>query len=111
MAVSKLPVRSCLIDGEAVVYDENGLAVFELIRRDGLRAPTAGHPHARVRVCQARDEALLGSSMTSFFDLVGLQVLKITPPPFGVPPLDRSEPAAERIEQYDHRQPHCIDSG
>ena len=34
MAVSKLPVRSCLIDGEAVVYDENGLAVFELIRRD-----------------------------------------------------------------------------
>jgi bifunctional non-homologous end joining protein LigD len=34
MAVSKLPVRSCLIDGEAVVCDENGLAVFELIRRD-----------------------------------------------------------------------------
>jgi bifunctional non-homologous end joining protein LigD len=34
MAVSKLPVRSCLIDGEAVVHDENGLAVFELIRRD-----------------------------------------------------------------------------
>jgi bifunctional non-homologous end joining protein LigD len=35
MAVSKLPVRSCLIDGEAIVCDENGLAVFELIRRDG----------------------------------------------------------------------------
>jgi len=33
MAVAKLPVRSCLIDGEAVVCDENGLAVFELIRR------------------------------------------------------------------------------
>ena len=33
MAVSKLQVRSCLIDGEAVVCDENGLAVFELIRR------------------------------------------------------------------------------
>jgi bifunctional non-homologous end joining protein LigD len=33
MAVSKLPVRSCLIDGEAIVCDENGLAVFELIRR------------------------------------------------------------------------------
>jgi len=32
MAVGKLPVRSCLIDGEAVVCDENGLAVFELIR-------------------------------------------------------------------------------
>ena len=29
MAVGKLPVRSCLIDGEAVVCDENGLAVFE----------------------------------------------------------------------------------
>jgi ATP-dependent DNA ligase len=33
MAVSKLPVRSCLIDGEAIVCDENGLAVFDLIRR------------------------------------------------------------------------------
>ncbi len=33
MAVDKLPVRSCLIDGEAIVCDENGLAVFELIRR------------------------------------------------------------------------------
>jgi bifunctional non-homologous end joining protein LigD len=32
MAVKSLPVRSCLIDGEAVVCDENGLAVFELIR-------------------------------------------------------------------------------
>jgi ATP-dependent DNA ligase len=27
-----LPVRSCLIDGEAIVCDENGLVVFELIR-------------------------------------------------------------------------------
>ena len=35
MAVSKLPVRSCLIDGEAIVCDENGLAVFDLIRRHG----------------------------------------------------------------------------
>jgi len=33
MAVGKLPVRSCLIDGEAIVCDENGLAVFDLIRR------------------------------------------------------------------------------
>jgi hypothetical protein len=31
MAVGKLPVRSCLIDGEATVCDENGLAVFDLI--------------------------------------------------------------------------------
>jgi bifunctional non-homologous end joining protein LigD len=34
-AVGKLPVRSCLIDGEAIVCDENGLAVFDLIRRQG----------------------------------------------------------------------------
>ena len=35
MAIARLPVRSCLIDGEAIVCDENGLAVFELIRRHG----------------------------------------------------------------------------
>jgi ATP-dependent DNA ligase len=28
-AVDRLKVRSCLIDGEAVACDENGLAVFE----------------------------------------------------------------------------------
>ena len=38
MAVSKLPVRSCLIDGEAIVCDRNGLAVFELIRGYGSKA-------------------------------------------------------------------------
>jgi ATP-dependent DNA ligase len=32
MAVKSLPVRSCLIDGEACVCDESGLAVFDLIR-------------------------------------------------------------------------------
>jgi hypothetical protein len=31
-AVTALPVRSCLIDGEAIVSDDSGLAVFELIR-------------------------------------------------------------------------------
>jgi bifunctional non-homologous end joining protein LigD len=36
-AVGKLPVRSCLIDGEAVVCDENGLAVFDLIRGYGSK--------------------------------------------------------------------------
>jgi bifunctional non-homologous end joining protein LigD len=35
MAVGKLPVQLCLIDGEAIVCDENGLAVFDLIRRHG----------------------------------------------------------------------------
>src|SRR5438067_9012183 len=38
MAVGKLPVRSCLIDGEAIVCDANGLAVFDLIRRHGALA-------------------------------------------------------------------------
>jgi len=38
VAVSKLPVRSCLIDGEAIVCDENGLADFELIRGHGTAA-------------------------------------------------------------------------
>jgi bifunctional non-homologous end joining protein LigD len=38
IAVGKLPVRSCLIDGEAIVCDKNGLAVFELIRRHGALA-------------------------------------------------------------------------
>jgi bifunctional non-homologous end joining protein LigD len=34
-AVAELPVKSCLIDGEAIVCEENGLAVFDLIRRHG----------------------------------------------------------------------------
>ena len=38
MAVGKLPVRSCLIDGEAIVCDKNGLAVFDLIRGHGSKA-------------------------------------------------------------------------
>jgi hypothetical protein len=39
-AVNALKVRSCLIDGEAVACDENGLAVFEL-----LREKPAGRQH------------------------------------------------------------------
>jgi bifunctional non-homologous end joining protein LigD len=31
-AIANLPVRSCLIDGEAIVVDESGLSVFELLR-------------------------------------------------------------------------------
>jgi bifunctional non-homologous end joining protein LigD len=39
-AMAALPVGSCLIDGEAIVCDENGLSVFDLIRnyRHGNRA-------------------------------------------------------------------------
>jgi bifunctional non-homologous end joining protein LigD len=36
-AIRALPGRSFLIDGEAICTDENGLAVFELIRRAGHR--------------------------------------------------------------------------
>ena len=38
-AVNRLKVRSCLIDGEAVACDANGLAVFEPLRRK----PTGRH--------------------------------------------------------------------
>jgi bifunctional non-homologous end joining protein LigD len=38
MAVGRLPVRSCLIDGEAIVCNERGLAVFNLIRGYGSKA-------------------------------------------------------------------------
>src|SRR5262245_11569764 len=38
-AVNRLKVRSCLIDGEAVACDKNGLAVFERLRRK----PTGKH--------------------------------------------------------------------
>jgi bifunctional non-homologous end joining protein LigD len=38
IALKSLPVRSCIIDGEAIVCDENGLAVFDLIRGHGSKA-------------------------------------------------------------------------
>ena len=34
-AVLALPVKSCVVDAEAIVCDENGLAVFDLIRGHG----------------------------------------------------------------------------
>jgi ATP-dependent DNA ligase len=39
-AVAALPVRSCLIDGEAMISNATGLAVFSLVRsyRNGPRA-------------------------------------------------------------------------
>ena len=42
-AVAALPGRSCFIDGEAIVCDDKGLAVFELIRRARNHA-SAGEP-------------------------------------------------------------------
>src|SRR5262249_17109074 len=40
-AVAKLPVRSCFIDGEAIIVDANGLSTFELLR-------SFRHDHAAV---------------------------------------------------------------
>jgi bifunctional non-homologous end joining protein LigD len=37
-AIEALPVRSCVIDGEAIVCDDNGLAVFDLIRGHATNA-------------------------------------------------------------------------
>jgi bifunctional non-homologous end joining protein LigD len=34
-AVAALPARTCLIDGEAIVCDENGLCAFDLLELDG----------------------------------------------------------------------------
>jgi hypothetical protein len=62
MAVGKLPVRSCLIDGEAIVCDEKGLAVFEL---------TAATAHWPVR-CIARSTC---SSLTIALGVVVLLFL------------------------------------
>ena len=39
-AVKTLPVWSCLVDGEAVACDQNGLAVFDLIRGHASKAST-----------------------------------------------------------------------
>ena len=37
MAVKSLSVRSCLIDGEAIVCDKSGLPIFDLIRAEMIR--------------------------------------------------------------------------
>jgi bifunctional non-homologous end joining protein LigD len=40
-AMNHLPVRSCLIDGEVVACDENGLAIFDLLRHGPRRKSDA----------------------------------------------------------------------
>jgi bifunctional non-homologous end joining protein LigD len=37
-AIEELPVKSCIIDGEAIVCDDSGLAVFDLIRGHATNA-------------------------------------------------------------------------
>jgi bifunctional non-homologous end joining protein LigD len=45
-AVRSLQVRSCVIDGEAIVTDDKGLAVFDLIRE---RRQSRGRRVVRLR--------------------------------------------------------------
>jgi ATP-dependent DNA ligase len=47
-AVKSLPVRSCFIDGEAIVVDASGLAVFNLLR-------SWRHNHVAMTVCFRSD--------------------------------------------------------
>jgi bifunctional non-homologous end joining protein LigD len=80
-AIASLPVRSCLIDGKAIVVDESGLSVFELLRCPRRRGDTerrsqlpaileglAGtivYQHARDYTLVTRDEALGAIGATS----------------------------------------------
>ena len=86
MAVGKLPVRSCLIDGEAIVCDEKGLAVFDLIRRHGALA-SAVHCAFDLIEWDGRDlrrepiekrKALLRSYCTDRSEHCGTSILKKT---------------------------------
>jgi ATP-dependent DNA ligase len=40
-AMNHLPVKSCLIDGEVVACDENGLAIFDMLRHGPRRKSNA----------------------------------------------------------------------
>jgi ATP-dependent DNA ligase len=54
-AVAALSARSCLIDGEAIVTDQKGLAVFDLIRGRQPSVPLASEDSqigVRMRVCR-----------------------------------------------------------
>jgi ATP-dependent DNA ligase len=55
MAVAALSARWCLIDGEAIVCDDSGLAVFELIRRQRTSATASTVlstcSHWTVKIC------------------------------------------------------------
>jgi len=62
-AVAALPGRSFLIDGEAIVTDDDGLAVFELIRRarhGGAAVPASSAVRASFRSGLAHPTALGG---------------------------------------------------
>ena len=43
-SIATLPVRSCLIDGEAIISGDSGLAVFDLVRSSQLARRAAEGP-------------------------------------------------------------------
>jgi bifunctional non-homologous end joining protein LigD len=92
-AVAALPGRSCLIDGEAIVCADKGLAVFELIRRarnhssailcafdlleidgeDLRRAPIEHRKHRLARLLRSRPD---GIALNEHFSGEGAVVFK-----------------------------------
>lgn len=59
-AANRLKVRSCLIDGEAVCCDENGLAVFHVLRVCGeITCSFDKQNHRMVSMCADEEPAML----------------------------------------------------
>ena len=56
-AVAALPVSTCLIDGEAIICDDNGLSIFDLIRspRHGSTATLRAFDILELRTEDIRD--------------------------------------------------------
>ena len=92
-AVASLPVRSCILDGEAIVVDERGLSVFDLIRyrqhdhgailcafdlieldgEDLRRAPLEHRKHALADLLRSPDD---GIAFNKHFDGDGAIIFK-----------------------------------
>jgi ATP dependent DNA ligase domain len=87
-AVAKQPVRSCMIDDEAIVCDANGLAVFELLRRRWQCIPCPTRLRAAGRQERGRrvlsDEAMGGGKIHSLIA-------------FGLPAADRALRSVSRV--------------
>ena len=56
-AIAALKVRSCILDGEAIVVDENGLSTFEICAADTTTMPRCCAPStsssSMARICVA----------------------------------------------------------
>ena len=60
-ALEALPVRSCVVDGEAIVCDDNGLAVFVSVRVRPARGERRGHRREPIEDRKRRLAGLLRS--------------------------------------------------